>query len=100
MHEGHLFVQMLALLSLRQVTYSSIAKFAGFRCICHGSGSSPNQVPEKSEGFVVRNEETFQALSKNKVCISLNGMICEIWPYPRKVMASDRAPKEEGFPKI
>lgn len=72
MHKGHPFVQVLALLPLRQVTSSSIARFAGFRCVCHGPGSSPNQVPEKSDGFVVRNEETFQALSKNKACISLN----------------------------
>lgn len=29
----------------------------------------------------------------------MNFVICLMWPYPRKVMTSDRAPREEDFPK-
>lgn len=32
-------------------------------------------------------------------CENMNDMICAMWPYLRKVMTSDRAPREEDFPK-
>lgn len=66
--QGSSFVHVLALLSLLQVRTSSVAKFG---CLFHGSRSSPNQVPEKSDGFAVSNganDDTITALSKNKVC--------------------------------
>lgn len=60
--QGSFFVQLLALPSLLQVRTSSVTRLTGLGCLSHGSGSSPNQVPEKSNGFVVSNgvnEDTF-----------------------------------------
>lgn len=53
---------MLALPSLLQVRTSTVARFTGLGCLSQGSGSSPYQVPVKSDGFVVSNgvnEDTF-----------------------------------------